>query len=129
MGRDPARICGPCTACCTALGVPELGKGEGERCRHLTGGGCGIYEERPGSCQSFECQWLRGLLEVDERVDAGLRPDACGVVFDFRPDPGGDVYLAWEVEAGAAAREPARGIIEGLGERFEVAVIAFGSRG
>lgn len=124
---DPTRQCGPCTACCTVMAVPELEKGLHEACEHLGPTGCRIYADRPASCRSFACQWLRGLLEVDGAVDPGLRPDQCGVIFDYQPGtPLGDVYTAWEVEHDASLRGPAAEIIEGLAERFLVVVMTPG---
>lgn len=119
----PVRKCGPCTACCTVMAVHELEKDLYEPCPHLCAKGCGIYADRPASCRTFECQWLRGLLEVDGSIDPALRPDACGVIFDYQPGtPFGDVYTAWELEPGASAAGPAADIIEGLAERFLVVV-------
>jgi hypothetical protein len=118
------RECGSCSACCTAIAVHELDKRAFEPCSHLCASGCGIYAELPQSCRTFDCQWLRGALEVDGSVDTALRPDACGVIFDYRPDTAfGEMYTAWEVEPGASARAPARSIIEGLRERFLVVVV------
>jgi len=57
---DPIRECGSCSACCTVTGVPEIEKGTYEACKHA---GCGIYADRPGSCRTFGCQWLRGMLD------------------------------------------------------------------
>ena len=127
---DPIRECGPCTACCTVMGVPELGKGLHETCEHLGPTGCRIYVDRPASCRTFSCQWLRGLLEVDGSLDPALRPDQCGVIFDYQPGtPLGDVYTAWEVERGASRVGPASEIIEGLAERFLVVVMTPGPDG
>lgn len=101
------------------MGVPELEKGAYVLCEHVCSAGCDIYAERPTSCGTFECQWLRGLLEVDGVVDPRMRPDACGVIFDYQPGTVlGDVYTAWEVEPGASVSEPARSIIDELQERF-----------
>ena len=106
------------------LGVPELEKGTYEACAHLCSAGCGIHADRPGSCRTFECEWLRGTLEVDGTVDVHLRPDSCGVIFDYRPDTAfGEVFGAWEVEAGASAGGHARDIIAGLEERFLVVIM------
>jgi len=116
---DPIRECGSCSACCTVIGVPELDKGAYEPCEHLCEVGCGIYADRPGSCRTFECQWLRGMLEVDGTIDPALRPDSCGVILDYQPGTAfGDVYRAWEVEPGASGSGHAHDIIEGLAERF-----------
>jgi hypothetical protein len=109
------------------MGVHELKKDAWQPCAHLHASACGIYERRPASCRSFACQWLRGLLEVDGAVDTGLRPDACGVIFDYQPGTTyGDLYTAWEVEPGASKRSPASEIIAGLAEHFEVMVVAPG---
>jgi hypothetical protein len=63
------RKCGPCTLCCTAMAVPELSKPAGVECEHVTPTGCGIYDERPASCASFACLWLRGVDGLDRRPD------------------------------------------------------------
>lgn len=106
------------------MSVHELGKGAWQACDHLGASGCGIYARRPESCRKFECQWLRGLLEMDGTVDTDLRPDACGVIFDYQPDSAfGEIYTAWEVEPGAGARGRAKDIIEGLAERFPVMIV------
>lgn len=118
------RECGSCSACCTAIAVHELEKGAYETCAHLCDAGCGIYAERPRSCQAFKCQWLRGVLEVDGAVDLELRPDACGVIFDYQPETAfGELFTAWEVERGASLSGPAKSIIEGLAERFLVILV------
>jgi hypothetical protein len=107
------------------MGVPELKKGAWHACMHLRASGCGIYARRPASCRSFACQWLRGVLEVDGTIDTDLRPNACGVIFDYQPGTAfGDVFTAWEVEPGASARGHARDIVEGLAERFPVMIMA-----
>jgi hypothetical protein len=65
------------------------------------------------------------VLEVDGTVDGDLRPDVCGVIFDYQPGTAfGDIFTAWEVEAGASARGRARDIIEELAERFPVMIVA-----
>ena len=121
---DSIRECGSCSACCAVLGVHEIEKGTYETCEHLCKAGCGIYAERPGSCQAFECQWLRGVLEVDGDIDTEMRPDACGVIFDYQPEtPFGEVFTAWEVEPGASASSHARSIVKGLAERFFVMIV------
>ncbi|MCG6986804.1 MAG: hypothetical protein LJF06_01255 [Gemmatimonadetes bacterium] len=123
--KRPSRVCGSCSACCRAMAVHELEKDAWQACKHLHSSGCGIYARRPASCRNFACQWLRGVLEVDGTVDSDLRPDACGVIFDYQPGTAfGDVYTAWEVEPGASARGHARDIIEGLAERFRVMIVS-----
>lgn len=126
MRLPPSRECGPCSACCRAMSVHELRKSAWQACQHLRASGCRIYARRPASCRSFECQWLRGVLEVDGTIDTDLRPDVCGVIFDYQPGTAfGDLYTAWEVEPGASERGPARDVIDGLSERFPVMIVSF----
>ena len=83
-----ARSCGECTACCTALTIPdpELRKPAGVPCVYLSpAGGCGIYERRPQVCKSFLCGWR--LYPLPEE----LRPDRAGVL--IRPQPGAGAGL------------------------------------
>jgi len=127
---DATRECGPCSACCYVIGVHELEKGTYETCANVCEAGCGIYAERPGSCRTFECQWLRGALEVDGSIDTAMRPDACGVIFDYQPDTAfGELFTAWEVEPGASASGHARSIIEGLEGSFLVLILTRGPDG
>lgn len=124
---DRIRECGACTACCTVIGVPELEKGTYEVCEHLCHAGCGIYADRPRSCRTFECQWLRGVLEVDGSIDPALRPDSCGLIFDYQPESAfGEAFVAWEVEPGASAGGRAKSILDGLAERFLVMIVTRG---
>jgi hypothetical protein len=106
------------------VAVHELGKASYEACEHLCEAGCGIYADRPQSCRSFRCEWLRGVLEADGGLDTALRPDACGVVFAYQPESAfGEMYTAWEVEPGASDVGDARDIIAELSERFLVVVV------
>jgi uncharacterized protein len=46
--------CLRCGTCCVAPDISSLGKGVGERCRHLSEGmRCRIYEERPAVCRGY----------------------------------------------------------------------------
>lgn len=120
----PKRECGSCSVCCGVIAVHEIDKGMYEACQHLCEAGCGIYATRPGSCRTFECQWLLGALEADGGVDIEMRPDGCGVIFDYQPVSAfGEMFVAWEVEPGASARGHARSIIRGLEERFLVMIV------
>jgi hypothetical protein len=71
------RTCGPCNACCIDLKIvaPELKKKARVPCPHLSGQGCGIYENRPGVCREFLCGWR--LLED---MDKDWRPDLSGIL-------------------------------------------------
>lgn len=70
--------CGTCTLCCRLTEVPELAKPFNKWCNFCNPDqGCSIYSERPESCQTFACVWLRkGLHEK-------LRPDHCKVLFEI----------------------------------------------
>ncbi len=86
------RECGDCRLCCKLLGVGgdnwwqrlgsycvgnegksvrmRVSSPPGEWCRHACAGvGCKIYETRPQSCRDFECAWLEGLLDEEDRPD------------------------------------------------------------
>ncbi len=73
------RQCGECTACCTALPVVELHKPRHVSCPQLCRHGCAIYSSptKPKICADFECEWLRGNVEQENR------PDMLGVIFWF----------------------------------------------
>lgn len=73
--------CGDCKECCTALPVVELNKPMGVRCDHVCENGCGVYANRPESCQTFLCMWL----QMPE-VKLELRPDKCGVIFERKDE-------------------------------------------
>jgi hypothetical protein len=55
------------------MGVVEIDKAPGVLCRHC-GQGCMIHADRPASCASFQCMWLR------DNLAAALRPDRSSVV-------------------------------------------------
>ncbi|MDB5595490.1 MAG: hypothetical protein JWM36_2451 [Hyphomicrobiales bacterium] len=78
----PGKECGSCTLCCKLPAIAVLNKPRGVWCSHaLPGRGCGIYEERPGICRDFHCEWM---------VNAGLGPEwkpaTCKFVMFMAPD-------------------------------------------
>lgn len=78
------RRCGGCTLCCTLMPIKEIAKKAGERCRHQTAAGCGVYRRpdlMPRSCHLWNCRWL-----VDDDTADQLRPDASHLVIDMLPD-------------------------------------------
>lgn len=85
LGPDPererraaGRSCGSCSHCCTVLRVDPLDKPAGVDCVHQRGDrGCGIYATRPPICRAYQCLWLQGGLEEDER------PDRTGGIVDL----------------------------------------------
>ena len=72
--------CGTCRVCCTVMGVEEIAKAPGDKCVHLCGKGCSIYQFRPASCREFECLWLQTQTR-DAPMPKSMRPDRCGVMF------------------------------------------------
>lgn len=93
------RSCDACTACCTAMDVPELAKPSGTRCPHLTAQGCDIYAERPASCRHFRCAWL---ARDSALMTTALRPDRSGVVVWQERTRLGVTVVAQETTPGAA---------------------------
>jgi len=71
------RSCGECEACCTILGVAEIGKNPWQPCNHQ-GKGCTIYPTRPETCQKFQCIWLWD--QEAKLMQEKDRPDKCGVM-------------------------------------------------
>lgn len=92
---QPLRDCGGCTACCSVLACASQGKPYHCDCKHLTPGGCAIYDERPADCAEYECFWLAGLGEEQDR------PDQIGLLFSIRHDQGSIYIDCHETEPGA----------------------------
>jgi hypothetical protein len=108
---SPARVCGPCRACCKAPPIPELDKPADTWCRHIvldrSDKGCGNFENRPAGCAAFRCAWLDGL-----GTDAD-RPDRLGVLFHaIATQDGREALAAVEYRPGALADARPREIIE-----------------
>lgn len=77
--RPEVRPCGPCTVCCTVLGVRSMGKPYYVPCRHQSHKGCRIHSSRPDDCRAYECTWRIGLFGDGPEG----RPDSLGVLFDI----------------------------------------------
>jgi hypothetical protein len=74
--------CDGCTECCYYLGIAALGKPNCVTCKHVEERvGCGIYEERPEDCRTFECMWLQTQTDRVRAWPKMMRPDKCGVMF------------------------------------------------
>ena len=94
--RAASRQCGSCSACCHVLRVDELRKPAGRDCVHqLREGGCGIHAARPAVCRGYECLWLQGGLEDDER------PDRTGGIVDLEARGTGVQLGIREIRPGA----------------------------
>jgi hypothetical protein len=73
--------------CCKLLPIEELEKPAGLWCRHaITGKGCGIYENRPPVCRSFNCQWM-----LDSTLGPEWKPDKAKFVM-FPDSKSKDVF-------------------------------------
>jgi Fe-S-cluster containining protein len=84
------------------LRVDELGKRAGVDCVHQRGqAGCAIHAERPSICRAYECLWLQGGLEDDER------PDRTGGIVDLETTGIGLRLGIREVRPGAFDESPA----------------------
>lgn len=60
--------------------VHELDKPGNAWCKHCRiGAGCQIYDNRPASCQEYECVWLKSQ-RFPRPLPVGLRPDKSKVV-------------------------------------------------
>lgn len=73
------RECGTCYACCVWLGIEELHKYTGEKCKNLRSGAyptkrCGIYSKRPSACSTYKCLWRAGWGPDN------LRPNEAGLL-------------------------------------------------
>lgn len=79
------RKCGECTACCTVMGIKDIGKPYYVSCEHLKACGCGIYPDRPQACREFVCVWLHGCPVMTEED----RPDKSGYLFNIEDDVNG----------------------------------------
>jgi hypothetical protein len=99
MNSATGRVCGDCSLCCKLLEIEELGKPEGQWCRHCRpgAGGCTVYEERPRACQTFSCRWL-----LNPGIGDAWLPTKCRmVVFTATDQNMGGVMLAVYVDPGS----------------------------
>src|SRR5947209_18423059 len=104
------RQCGECKECCVVLPIldEELSKPGHQPCKHLCGCGCDIYKERPGVCRDYECLWLSGDIDGDQRT----RPDNLGVI--FQRSTWDDSLAAIGCRPGALATPQAQDVISRL---------------
>lgn len=118
------RPCGECSACCTALGVHEIGKGEYVRCDHICEGGCAVYDTRPQSCRTYQCLWS---TMPPDRMSDEFRPDRLGIIVEITENKIGKAIVAREVIAGTMDdREgPAFQLVWLLAERAKAFILIF----
>lgn len=73
--------CRNCTLCCELPEIPELEKPTYQRCPSCVSAGCGIYEERPAVCQTFECRFVSARSSDASDRHAIPHPNECGAYF------------------------------------------------
>ncbi|QIG76938.1 hypothetical protein EVC30_109 [Rhizobium phage RHph_Y1_11] len=72
--------CGSCNLCCKLLGITEIKKEKNRWCGFCdVGKGCKIYDNRPPSCQEYQCMWLASQ-ETPAPLPIEYRPDKSKVV-------------------------------------------------
>ena len=105
-----AAECGDCQACCHAVAVHEIGKGEYTTCEHQCPSGCAIYNRRPESCRSYYCFWRmsHAMSSVQKQgwmsTSVTNRPDQLRVIFDMESGKGdggkGKPYIrCWQLDS------------------------------
>ena len=97
-----SRSCGSCSLCCKLMGISELDKAPGAWCFNFRrGAGCGVYQDRPTECRTFECEWLR-----EPRWPDDWRPD-CAKFVMFTEESGKRLKIVVdEATPGAWLSEP-----------------------
>ena len=119
------RKCGTCRLCCKLLavgkdGVDDFKKPQGKWCKHCFDGGCRIYAYRPPDCEEYECTWLRGVFDDDDRPDKSrvvVSLEKGDSVYDnagreiMPPQP---VWCVYENTPGVTRRGRAKKIVEEL---------------
>jgi hypothetical protein len=114
------RRCRQCDACCEVVAVAEIAKPEQARCPHQGQDGkpgCAIYEERPESCRTWSCGWLRGYGKEKDR------PDKLGVIFDAVETVGGPTIQVREVWMGSFQQPRAMISINGFAKKMPVVLM------
>lgn len=107
------RECGSCFACCYRLVIPVLNKPEHIKCKHLKSdcGGCGIYKDRPETCQTFECLWRSGWAGGTVH-----RPDLLGIMFTIFEHNKLQVIQAWELKKNSLDDEKIKNALVDIGK-------------
>jgi len=102
---SPARVCGPCTACCDGwLKITIEGQSvePGRKCQFSSGTDCTNYAGRPvDPCQKFTCGWLAKQSPLPD----WMRPDKGRVILLAS-------YFKWHNFAVDVAVPVAEGIAE-----------------
>lgn len=124
--------CGSCSLCCKVMRINEpLDKPAGVWCQHCTPGkGCGIYEQRPEPCQTFECLWLKSQSRANqaERLPPELKPDRCHVVLSITQDGENLIVLADPNYPGAWRQPAVMKLVERITKAGKLAFLVDGEK-
>lgn len=115
VALDEFRPCADCKACCTVIGVAELNKGNYQRCEHLCGSGCKIYDTKPTACNEYQCWYRFGFVKD--------RPDRIGLIVDYQMIPLPGSIRVWEVRKGAASTRKGKRLISMLCKKYDCEVV------
>ena len=93
------RACGPCRACCYALGIATIKKPTWTHCAQECPQGCRLHQDPayPAECRHYFCVWRLGRQPETER------PDQTGLLIDMRQTTRGPLLTAWELWANAGS--------------------------
>jgi len=117
---EKVRPCGDCKACCTVIGVVELGKNNFQKCQHVCSSGCKIYEKKPTSCSDYFCWYTTGLVKQ--------RPDRIGLIVDYQMVPPPDAIRVWEVREGASKTRKGKRLISMLRKKYNCEIMVVDRR-
>ncbi len=86
------RECGDCSLCCKLPSIADLGKPTDTWCQFCKPGKarCTIYDTRPEACRKFECEWLKGHVEM-----VAWRPTIAKMMISVTP--GGGKFNFWNI--------------------------------
>ena len=97
--------------------MKDIDKERDADCRFLRNGKCSIHVSKPGLCAVYECLWLQGALQSQDK------PSRVGLVFDtlVRQDEDIPVVCARKIRPGPLSRR-AKLIIRHFAEKMVVVV-------
>lgn len=114
-----SRSCGACEACCYVAEVKEgiVNKPACQKCP-FQGNGCTIFgkPERPQVCIDFQCGWLRGVGDDQDR------PDKSGIMVSVNQIEGKNWIIAMDLVKNAH-KTTGRNIIQAMLDQYQLPVI------
>lgn len=111
------RQCGGCEVCCYIAEVKDVNKSAFQKCKHQCDG-CAIFgkSERPQVCVDFECMWLRGYGNENDR------PDKNGLLAGLSVVEGLNWIVVKEVQENAAITTGLKMLVE-LSNTFDFPIM------